>query len=308
MPHTDHTHRLDIDLIPAHTGTTPFGTCYQQCVANLAAWYGLPDAEDVLVTTWGFGWDGGSVLRDGDRWVTAAARLYGLPLRERRFGSYEELRALEKAELAAGRPLAAAVDAYWLPSEYEGVEHLAHCVLLTGRDADGVTIVDPMNRPEPVRYPEERWRTLRSADAADGFRTFLLSGGPTRKPSAHDLARAVSEDRRTHHERDTAALAAYIEACDAAEAGTLDVSGAAAERHFLGRLLRHLADELPQLEPVAVEAASLTRRWYLVHTLSRESGGSPEGRRRLVRMLRDLQGREERLAAHVDEAVAALGA
>ncbi|WP_223770762.1 BtrH N-terminal domain-containing protein [Streptomyces huiliensis] len=294
--------------MPVHTGSTPYGTCYQQCVANLAAWYGLPDAEDVLVTTWGFGWDGGTVLRGSDRWVAAAARLYGLPLQERRFGSYEELRALEGAELTAGSPLAAAVDAYWLPSEYEGVEHLAHCVLLTGRDADGVTLVDPMNRPEPVRYPEERWRTLRSADAADGFRTFLLSGGPTRKPTAQELVRAVSEDRQAHHEQDTAALAAYIEACDTAEAGTLDVSGAAAERHFLSKLFHHVALDVPELVPVAAEAASLTRRWYLVHTLSRESGGSPEGRRRLVRMLRDLQGREQRLAAHADEAVAAMAA
>ncbi|WP_171167690.1 BtrH N-terminal domain-containing protein [Streptomyces sp. I05A-00742] len=298
--------QTDIDIVPVYTGTTPFGTCYQQCVANLAAWHGLPDAEDVLVTTWGFGWDGGSVLRGSDRWVTAAAGLYGMPLQERRLGSAEELLAVETAEVAAGRPLAAAVDAYWLPSEYEGVEHIAHCVLVSGRDEHGVTVIDPMNHPEPARYGEERWRTLRSADAADGFRTFLLAAGPTRKPSAQDLVRAVHADRRDHRESDATALAGYIEACDTGGPGTIDVSGVAAERHFLGRLFRHLADVEPELEPLAAEAASLTRRWYLVHTLSRESGGSPEGLRRLVRMLRDLQSREERLAVLVDEAVAAM--
>nr|WP_240981422.1 MULTISPECIES: BtrH N-terminal domain-containing protein [unclassified Streptomyces] len=301
-----------LGLTPAITGTAPFGSCYQQAAANLAAWKGLGDAAETLCTTWGFSWDGGPVLDGSGRWSAAAAAVHRMDLADRTYDSWAAAEDAERASLAGGHPVAAAVDAFHLPSPYEGREHLAHCVLLLAHDGDRVWISDPMNRPEPTAYPAGAWRRMRSAEAAGSYRTLLLTSGPRHRATALELATAVREDARAHRSADRAAFEGYLaareaEAAEGAEA--LDVGGVAAERLYLGGLFKRLAGHPGAGEEAAAVAegfTSLSRRWYLLHTLSRESGGSATGRARLLRMLADLGDRETRLTAAVDALVSAL--
>ncbi|MFC9732632.1 BtrH N-terminal domain-containing protein [Streptomyces roseolus] len=303
-----------LGLTPALTGTAPFGSCYQQAAANLASWKGLGHAAETLCTTWGFSWDGGPVLDGSGRWSAAAAAVHRMDLADRTYDSWDAAEDAERASLDAGHPVAAAVDAFHLPSPYEGREHIAHCVLLLAHDGDRVWISDPMNRPEATAYPAEAWRRMRSAEAAGSHRTLLLTSGPRHRPTAPELATAVREDARTHRSADRAAFEGYLAAreAEAAEgAEVLDVSGVAAERLYLGQLFRHLAGGAPSVEEAVAVAegfTSLSRRWYLLHTLSRESGGSATGRTRLLRMLADLGDREARLTAAVDALASALTA
>ncbi|MEV6198884.1 BtrH N-terminal domain-containing protein [Streptomyces sp. NPDC051771] len=303
-----------LGLTPALTGTAPFGSCYQQAAANLASWKGLDHAAESLCTTWGFFWGGGPVLDGSGRWSAAAAAVHRMDLADRTFGSWDAAEDAARASLDAGHPVAAAVDAFHLPSPYEDREHIAHCVLLLAHEGDRVWISDPMNRPEPTAYSAEAWRRMRSAEAAGSYRTLLLTSGPRHPATPLELATAVREDARSHRSADRAAFEGYLaareaEAADPAE--VLDVSGVAAERLYLGQLFKRLAGEAGSGEEAAAVAegfTSLSRRWYLLHTLSRESGGSATGRARLLRMLADLGDRETRLTEAVDALVSALTA
>ncbi|MFG2985981.1 hypothetical protein ACGFYQ_32840 [Streptomyces sp. NPDC048258] len=300
-----------LELAPAITGTAPFGSCYQQCAANLASWKRLGHAAETLCTSWGFSWGGGPVLDGSERWSAAAAAVHHMDLADRTFDSWDAAERAERESLAGEHPVAAAVDAFHLPSSYEGKEHIAHCVLLLAHDGDRVWISDPMNRPEPTAYSAEEWRRMRSAEVAGSFRTLLLTSGPRHRATALELATAVREDALTHRSADRAAFEGYLAACEAGTAGVLDVSGVAAERLYLGKLFKHLAADARTGEEAAVVAegfTSLSRRWYLLHTLSRESGGGATGHARLLRMLAELGDRETRLTVAVDALVSALTA
>lgn len=297
-----------LDLTPIHTGTAPFGSCYHQCVANLAAFKGLEHPSETLCVTWGFSWSGGHVLDGSGRWVTAAARLHRMDLTEAVFPGRAEAEAAERASLAAGHPVAAAVDAFDLPSPFQGEEHIAHCVLLLAHDGNQVWISDPMNRPEATAYPVARWDAMRSAPVTAGHRTFLLTSSPRHRPTPGELATAVSEDARAHRAADQAALRSYLAAREAEPAGLFDVAGVAAERLHLSRLFTHLAAGHPAAAEAAEGFVSLARRWYLLHTLSREAGPDGPGRTRLLRMLDGLADREARFGATVDALAATLSA
>ncbi|MFE3498553.1 hypothetical protein ACFXPX_03350 [Kitasatospora sp. NPDC059146] len=289
------------DLAPRFTGLALYGSCYQQCVANLLDWQGVPAAEEAVGMSWGFSRPGGAALDGSGRWLAAAGAGYGLDVADLRFADPEQAGAYERESLAAGVPVAAAVDAFHLPSPFEGKQHITHCVIAVAADADGVVVVDPMNNPEPVRYRPVDWARLRSGPSAQDSRLLLVRSGPTRRPGPVALARQLGEQLRAHDEQDAAALADHL-AADAT--GAPDVSGVAAERMYLARFLAALARPLPELRPVAEGLAALERRWYLAHTIALESGGVPPQRQlRLVRDLGERDQEQRRAAAELLSAI-----
>lgn len=291
--------------VPRYTGTAPYGSCYQQCVAGLLDWKGIPDAAEALGLTWGYSWSGGECLDGSGRWLAGAAAVHGVRVADRRFPDVEAALACERESISAGHPVAAAVDAYHLPSEYHHTRHITHCVLVVGADADGVTVVDPMNRPAPVRYRSADWVRMRAAPHAQDSRTFLVRSGPERTPGPAALARALGADLRDHAERDERTFAAYLDACaDGTVAGAPDISGVAAERLYLGRMLGALSAKLPELVPVAQAVTGLERRWYLAHTLAIEPGGV--SRDRHLRLIRGLGEREREQRHTTADIIAAL--
>ncbi|MZF89099.1 BtrH N-terminal domain-containing protein [Streptomyces sp. SID5643] len=276
---------------PRYTGEAPFGSCYQQSVANLLAWRGLADAADSIGIGWGFSWESGEFLEGSGRWLSAIRTVYATDLEDLRFGTADDALEFERESIATGHPLAAAVDSYFIPSPFQKHHHITHCVLVTGADAAGVQVVDPMNNPTPTWYGTEDWIEMRSAPCAQRARTFRVRSGPDGRPGPLRLAHALADDLRGGQDSDPATLAAYLTACEeGAVAGTPDVSGVAAERLYLARFLKALAAHLPALHPVAEAVSALERRWYLAHTLAIEPGGFP--RERHLRLIRDLGERE----------------
>lgn len=271
-----------------YTGEAPYGSCYQQCLANLLAWRGLPGAESVLTLSWGAqAYPDTGRLAGSPRFLQAANRTHDVGLTAHRFADFVAAFDAESAALGDG-PVAAAVDAFYLRSPYEGIEHLAHCVLLVSANPNGVVIIDPMNQPIPVAYSVDQWRDMRSGSAAENFLLFTARSRTPAKATAADVLSAWAADVR-ENAADLDEIALYAKVI--AESGLLaDVSGLAAERMYLTKLARYLTATYPELEPIAAGFASLTRRWYLVHTLARESGRTDA---RVVRMVRDLIDREK---------------
>ncbi|WP_405725223.1 BtrH N-terminal domain-containing protein [Streptomyces sp. NBC_01537] len=276
---------------PRYTGETPFGSCYQQSVANLLEWQGLGDAADAIGMSWGFSWTSGDFLEGSGRWLESVRTVHGTDLEDLRFPLAGAALEFERESVASGHPVAAAVDSYFLPSPFENQRHITHCVLVIGADSTGVQVVDPMNNVSPAFYGFDDWVRMRSASCAQESRTFLVRSKPDRVPGPLRLARALADDLRAGKERDEAALSAYLTACDEGiVTGTPDVSGVAAERLYLALFLKALAQRLPGLRPAVEAVSSLERRWYLAHTLAIEPGGV--SRARHIRLIRDLGQRE----------------
>jgi hypothetical protein len=282
----------------------PFGSCHLQCVANLLAWQDVDSAASGLCPTWGFSWPGGMVLKGSGRWVAAARAAYRIDLEERCYRSFPAARAAEQDAVGRGYPVAATVDAWYVPSPYEGNEHIAHCVLLVGNAPDQVWVVDPMNRPYPVRYPTAEWERMRSAACTGGCRTFLVTSGPRRTPGSTDLIGRLRDDIRAHRARDRRQLEAFLAFRASGDDVPHDVSEVAAERLYLAKLVKRAARDMPGLARLADDLMSLARRWYLAHSLARESAGASEPRGRQLRLLCALADREraavERAAALLD--------
>ncbi len=262
-----------------YVGTAPYGSCYSQCVANLAAWSGLPDAASVMHLTWGFSWLGGDELDGSNRWQAAARLAHGLDIVDESFGTASEARAAER-----NVPVAAAVDAYYLPSPYLNVEHIGHCVILIASDADHVTVLDPMYQPRPARHSRDQWDRMRSAA---GYRTFRIASGPSRAARRGVLIDTVRADLRAHWQSDLAVAEKYLAVRQELLPALPDVAGVAAERLYLSKLFRHLGLELSE------EMLAIMRRWYLAHAMFREAGLA---RDRDLRLLRELAEREAAMA------------
>lgn len=286
-----------------YDGKAPFGSCHLQCVANLLAWRGIDNPDATMCTAWGFSWPGGTGLRGSGRWLDGLRKAYSLDIAERRYQSFAQAHSAEQDSLAAGYPVAAAVDAWFIPSPFEKSEHIAHCVLLVGTAGEDVWITDPMNRPVPARYSIVEWKDMRSSVHTDGFRTFFVRSSPRARPSLSCLLRRLAGDVRSHQDSDDQVLADFLEFCAGGHGGVIDVSEVAAERLYLAKLLRHASAEIPALAPAADRLLALARRWYLAHSIARESAAAqrPGPRSRDVRLLRELGTREaedrQRLAA-----------
>jgi hypothetical protein len=279
-----------------YAGNAPFGSCHLQCVANLLAWQRVADAAAGMCPTWGFSWSGGLALQGSNRWLAAVRSLYQIDIAQRHFRHFAEACAAERDSIARGYPTAATVDAWYLPSPYQHTEHIAHCVLVVRSDVKNVWIVDPMNRPEPASYGIRQWQEMRSADCADGMRTFFLTSGPRRKPEGTELIGFLRDDIRAHQLQDRQQCDAFLAFCERTGDGPLDVSEVAAERTYLGRLARRAARDAPSLDRVADGFVSLARRWYLAHSIGREAGNGIAARQaRLAAELadRELEAREQ---------------
>ncbi len=258
-----------------YVGTAPYGSCYSQCVANLAAWNGLRDAASVLHLAWGFSWRGDHALDGSNRWRAGAMHAHGLEIVDESYGTASEARVAER-----NVPVAAAVDAYYLPSPYFNIEHLGHCVILIGNDADQVTVLDPMYQPHPARHARDQWDRMRSGA---GYRTFRIASGPRRAASRGVCVDTVRADLRAHWQSDLAVFEKYLAARQELLPELPDVAGAAAERLYLSKLFRHLKLELSE------DMLAITRRWYLAHAMFREAGLAKD---RDLRLLRELAERE----------------
>jgi hypothetical protein len=275
-----------------YAGNAPFGSCYLQCVANLLAWQQVTDAAAAMCPTWGFCWPGGHALRGSNRWLAAVRSLYQIDIAQLHFRHFAEACAAERDSIARGYPAAATVDAWYLPSPYEHREHIAHCVLVVRSDGKNVWILDPMNKPEPASYGIRKWQEMRSADCADGMQTFFLTSGPRREPGGTELIRFLRHDIRAHQLADRQQCDAFLAFCERAGGSPLDVSEVAAERMYLGKLVRRAARDAPGLARVADGFVSLARRWYLAHSIGREAGGDNGIAARQARLVRELADRE----------------
>jgi len=279
------------DPIP-YSGTAPFGACHLQCVANLLAWQNITDAETVLCPTWGFSWSGRMVLKGSGRWVKIIRESYQIDLEEKFYRDFSTAHAAMEESIDQGYPVAATVDAWHLPSPFTGVEHIAHCVLVVASEADHVWIIDPMNRPWPVRYAIPDWERIRSAACTDRFRTFLVTSRPRRMPGTRCLIHRLREDIRASQAADRQCLQGFLAHCEDGGDGPPDVSLVAAERLYLSKLLRRSAQDMPGLTRVADDVLSLARRWYFAHSIGRERAGDSGPSGRAVRLLRELADRE----------------
>jgi hypothetical protein len=279
-----------------YSGEAPFGSCHLQCVANMLAWQGVSSAEACLCPTWGFSWPGGMVLEGSGRWTNAIRSVYGIELEERYFDSFSEARAAEEESVKQGYPVASIVDAWHVPSPFKGIEHIAHCVIVVASAAGHIWIVDPMNCPKPVRYTLADWENMRSAACTSGHRTFLVTSDPRRRADSADLVRWLRSDIQVNHAGDCRQLDAFLAFCHDNHPGPPDVSEVAAERLYLARLLKRAARSIPGLAGLADELLSLARRWYLSHSLARESADNPRQLARQIRLLNGLASRD-RIAA-----------
>lgn len=286
-----------------HRGTTPFGSCFHQAIANVLEAQGLSEAPERIGLSWGFGWDGESAkLRSGDRWLAETSALHGLALERRRPLSWSAASAAEAAVLRRGVPVVVGVDSFEIESPYRGREHLVHALVVLERDGAGATVVDAMNRPEPFRLDATRYERARRASCVDRHVMYVSWDGPASPASDRAALASVGAGlERTRH--DLGALDAYVAALPAFERSA-DVADVAAERLQLARLLGRAARSLPGLVASARAVASLSRRWYLAHTLVREARHhAPLRRGRLVSVLTDLRGREERELGLLSEAL-----
>ncbi|MFI9804246.1 phosphopantetheine-binding protein [Streptomyces sp. NPDC052301] len=289
----------------SHTGTTLYGSCVQQAVSNVLEAQGLRGAADLLGMSWGFGYRSGDVrLRAGERWPAAVARLSGLVITRLRPGSAQAAADAEHAALADGVPAVVAVDSYDIASPYQGTTHLMHALILVARDADGVTVLDPMNQPAPTRLPLEVYQRSRSSSVVAGHDLIVSRGSVDRACSPLEAVGELYADATAHRE---AGLEEFDRFVLDVEAGRVapDVADVAAERSYAQRLVAAAAAERPELRSLADAMDSLARRWYFAHTVGMESG--EDGGRRMPKILRALRNREVQMLDEFDETVRAAG-
>jgi hypothetical protein len=234
-------------------------------------------------------------LRGSGRWLHGLRAAYSIDVAERHFRAFEQAHSAERESVLAGSPVAASVDAWFIPSPYERREHIAHCVIVTEISAREVWAADPMNHPEPTAYSIQEWAEMRAAPATGGLRTFFVASAPRVRPSVSALLGQLRDDISAHQDADESALAAYLDFCGRQDGGVIDVSEVAAERLYLAKFLKHASGKVPALVPAADRLLALARRWYLAHSVARESAGTRPGhgsRAREVRLLRELADRE----------------
>ncbi|WP_424888963.1 phosphopantetheine-binding protein [Streptomyces sp. XH2] len=274
----------------SYTGTTEYGSCIQQATTNVLEAQGLRGAADLIGTSWGFGYQAGDVrLRAGERWLPAAARLSGLDITRLRPGSAEAASDLEQAALADGVPAVVAVDSYDIPSPYQGTTHLMHALILVGADADTVTVLDPMNRPEPARMNRAAYRHSRGSAVVAGYDLIVSRGSVDRPVSAVDAVGELYADAVARHEADLDEFDRFIRDVEAGRVAP-DVADVAAERTYAHRLLAAAGRERPELKTSAAAMDTLARRWYFAHTIAMEGGAGASGR--MPKILRALRERE----------------
>lgn len=288
---------------PRFTGFAPIATCHWQSLGNIIAAYGVPEGWRRLGLSWGARWPGGGVLLGGGRWRCLLEELFGITVEVHTPDSAEAADRLEAALAAAGHAFVAEVDAFHLPSPYQGSQHVVHTVVVTDRGPDRVVVLDTTNNPEPVELPVDEYRRMRGSPCAGRIEPYLLylprlTGD--RALHGPSVATAVRADLARHGHADLASLDGFVDWAAGADE-PLSVCRVAAERHQAA-LLHDLLAELgvPGSAEVATRLRSLAEDWYLIHMLTEHpSAGQPRHRERLLRLLRRLAVVERELLAEV---------
>jgi hypothetical protein len=285
-----------------YTGFAPIGTCHWQALANVLLAHGLADARRRLGLSWGIRWDGSEILRGGGRWAALLEDLFGARVEDRQFASAEAADRHERALAERRLPFVAEIDAFHVPSPYEGEAHVVHTVIVAERSPDAVVILDTTNRPVPVAVPLGRYREMRAAPCegrAEPHRLYAPQAGPYRDVSAPVVLAAVRSDVARHAGSSLAALDAFTDRYESAggREGPVNVCRVAAERHQAALVFDRLAaDGIAGAAGVAAELRALAEQWYAVHMLTAHpQAGGDRHRARILRFLRRLAGMERSL-------------
>jgi hypothetical protein len=285
------------------TGFAPIATCHWQGIANVLAGAGVSDALRILGLSWGVRWKGGGVLYGGGRWHDLLAEVHSVTVE---LESTDDPAAAEQMEIAlsdAGMPFVAEVDAYYLPSPYQGIEHFVHTVVVVERGWHVVTVLDVTNNPAPVAIPREPYAALRSSPCVgrvDPHLLYVPDAAGWRDRPAVEVAARVRADLAEHGSADDEALVAFV-AWHAASAEPVDVCRVAAERFQAALLFERLAErEVAGVAGIAEQLRALSDDWYLVHLLTRHpQADQPRQRRRVGRLLTGLRAAERELRNRV---------
>jgi hypothetical protein len=296
--------RLHCDL--TFVGEAPYGSCFQQAAINVLDAVGLLHAEIAPGLTWGFSWEQGShKLRGGGRWDRALSSLCGVTLRRLRARSWAEAQYLERQQLESGMPVIAGVDSFGIKSPHQGSNHLVHAVIVVSHDPAGVFFCDPMNQPRPTGIGLADYSALRAADCVDRYEMIVCEGTLVEQLDSTSALLALIGDGTANVDDDCTALAAYSRWVAEEDPRELDVADVAAERMYVAKMLSWMSESDGAITASAKTLASLSRRWYLLHTLILEAReGATLKRTRVLRMLNDLREREASARAALRAAVA----
>jgi len=284
-----------------HTGFVPIAACHWQSIANVLAAHGFAEPLRRLGLSWGIRWEWDGILFGGGRWRSLLAQLFGVTVRHLAPAEPADARSLELACLARGRPFVAEIDAYYVPSPYQGREHVVHTVIVAGQDDEEAAIIDAMNNPLLETVPLDVYRTMRTHACAGRTEPNLLyvpSVGPYAEPSPEEVAGAVRADVARHADGDLAQLRAFVEHA-AGSPTPVSVSRVAAERHQAAMLFELLGESgIAGAVELAGELRTLSDEWYMVHMLtSHDRAQEPRHRRRILRLLDRLIEAETRVVA-----------
>lgn len=280
------------------TGFTPIATCHWQSIANVLAAQGFDDALRRLGLSWGIRWDGGELLFGGGRWLHLLDELFGVAVDRISAVDPAEAEASELAYLAERRPLVVEVDAFYLPSAYEGTEHVVHTVILLDRDDREAVVVDAMNNPTPARIPIDRYRAMREepcAGRAEPHVLFAPAPGPYWERPPAEVDAAVRADVARRGPESIARLERFAAWASAGDS-PINVCRVAAER-YQAAILFDLLDEhgVAGACELAAELRALSDAWYMLHMLTiHERAAQERNRRRILRILDGLVDAERR--------------
>ncbi|MEV0135520.1 hypothetical protein AB0H83_44605 [Dactylosporangium sp. NPDC050688] len=285
---------------PRYTGFAPIASCHWQGLANILACHPVAEPLRWLGASWGARWHGDGILYGGGRWARQLHTITGIDVVQHTAPDGPAAAALELDLTRRGTPFVAEVDAFHLPSPYQGREHVVHTVIVTDRGAEHATIVDSTNNPRPVRLTIDAYQQMRSSPCegrTEPFKLYAPSGARTaRQPTAAVVLDAVVTDLTTHAAADLAAIRAFT---DAHETGStpVNVCRPAAERFQAALLFDWLAEhDQPGAAGTARTLRELSDAWYLVHMLTTHPASTTaRHRRRVTRLLHDAGYGEERL-------------
>lgn len=286
-----------IDRLRMHlpyAGEAPFGSCFQQGIANVLGAMGLADAEQALGASWAISWHGGSRIGSDGGWIENVEAICGVRVRRISSSSWELARATELELLAARRPPVVGVDSFGIPSPHQGRTHLIHAVIAVDGDDRGVTVCDPMNNPDPTRIGLGPYAELRGATCVDRYEMLVCEGEVRNQLDPLAAVRTLTLDAVRSRDDDETALAGFSAWIAENGATGLDVADVGAERLYAAKLLSAAAVADDRFASHAKALGSLARRWYLLHTLALESdeAGRPLAADRATRLLEDLGRRE----------------
>ena len=286
-----------MNVTAVYSGFQPLASCHFQGMANILAAQGVRDAETCLGMSWGFSRrPGTAALAGANRWMALINRTHGLRIVRSAFTNWQEADRHERALAARGLPFVAEVDSFDLPSEYFHLNHVPHTVIVLSRNRSGTFVLDPMNGTPVTRYDPSMWQEMRSHPCVDSCHLYASPQPPSQHPESTAMLSAFRDDHARHWASDREVLANFLADMDASDL-QVDVCRVGAERLQTSRFLDGRGGEIRSF---ADDFLSLSRRWYLVHTLAEQSDHRDTRQRaRLLRLLRELSEREESVSGRI---------